>query len=189
GPAATHRHLKSGELAMSRTSFFRRLFGSARPASKPVRRARLAVEALEDRAVPAVFTVNTVTDAGPFLTGEGAAASGDLRYCIAQADNAPGADTIEFALPADSVIRLSQTLRLITGPDGLSIRGETAVILTISGDANDSGVNDAGDVRVFFVMNGAVLRINNLTIAGGRAQGGASGGGFFGGGGGGGGAG
>src|SRR5262245_24520246 len=37
---------------MSRTSSIRRLFGSAGPASKTVRRSRLAVEALEDRLVP-----------------------------------------------------------------------------------------------------------------------------------------
>ena len=58
-------------------------------------RRRLMVQALEDRAVPAIFTVNALTD-----TGAGAGLFGDLRYCMAQAQAATsaGADTINFDL-------------------------------------------------------------------------------------------
>src|SRR5262249_57948019 len=61
-PSASRTPPQPGEAAMSRPWFCRRLFGSARPASKPIRRTRLAVEALEDRAVPAVLTVNSLQD-------------------------------------------------------------------------------------------------------------------------------
>src|SRR5262249_16182800 len=156
-------------------------FSPRRPSAQVGRvrpRYRPTLEGLEDRLAPATFTVKTVADSpnpADFLTGLGAGNTGDLRYCIAQADNNPGTDEIVFALPANSVIRLSQMMRPITDPAGLSIRGNTAAGLTISGDANNSGTNDAGDVRVFFVMNGAVVGLNDLTIAGGRAQGGAGG--------------
>src|SRR5262245_32004436 len=133
---------------------------SARPSFRP------ALELLEDRMAPATFTVNVATDsANPanFLTGVGAGNTGDLRYCIAQADNNPGADDIVFNLLANSTIPLGQMMRPITDPGGLTIHGDTAVNLTISG---------GGAVRVFFVMNGAVLNIDNLTIANGLARGG-----------------
>jgi hypothetical protein len=93
-----------------------------------------------------------------FLTGKGAGTSGDLRYCIAQADTTAGADEIVFALPANSTIKLAQMMQPITDPAGLSIRGDTAANLATSGDANNSGTNEPGDVRVFFVMNGARQR-------------------------------
>ncbi len=59
---------------------------------------RPRVEALEDRAVPAVFTVTSTDDNGgvnpaPF------AGTGTLRQAILDANATPGADTIDFALP------------------------------------------------------------------------------------------
>src|SRR5262245_17235217 len=165
--------------SLIRSLLSRRRFAPGPRPRPPAARWRPQLEALEDRLTPATFTVNVVTDLGgadpaTFLTGVGSGSVGDLRYCLAQADTHPGDDEIVFALPAGSTIRLTQMLRPITDPAGLTIRGETADDLTISGDVNNNG-QDAGDVRVFFVMNGAVLRINHLTIAGGRAQGGTSG--------------
>src|SRR5262245_53902111 len=138
--------------------------GRVRPRYRPT------LDHLEDRLAPATFTVTRVTDSPDptkFLTGVGTGTSGDLRYCIAPADTTAGADEIVFALPDNShTIKLAQMMRPITDPAGLAIRGDTAANLTISG---------GGAVRVFFVMNGAVLGINNLTIADGRAEGGAGG--------------
>src|SRR4051794_6678231 len=53
--------------------------------------ARLRLWHLEDRAVPAAFTVNALTD-----TGAGSGSAGDLRYCLTQANATIGADTINF---------------------------------------------------------------------------------------------
>jgi len=47
------------------------------------------LEGLEDRSVPAVFTVANTTDSGP----------GSLRQAILDANATPGADSIAFALP------------------------------------------------------------------------------------------
>src|SRR5262245_30522759 len=49
-------------------------------------RARLWLTGLEERAVPAVFTVANTADAG----------AGSLRQAILDANAAPGADTITF---------------------------------------------------------------------------------------------
>lgn len=55
---------------------------------KPARRARLAVEVLEDRLAPATFTVTNTADSG----------AGSLRQAILSANAAFGADTIAFAI-------------------------------------------------------------------------------------------
>src|SRR5262249_25138626 len=149
-----------------------RLFGSARrPESKPIRRSRLAVEPLEDRTTPATFTVNAATDANAVfaitagkldLGGEGSGTTGDLRYCLSQANMTPGADDIVFSLPAGTTIKLNQLLMIY---DDVTIRGDTAANLTLSGQDLH---------RVFYVNNGTVA-IDNLKIAHGLAQGGAGG--------------
>src|SRR5262245_10553232 len=78
---------------MTMRSWIRSLF--THPATRPIRRvprrARLTLEALEDRWVPAGFTVNSIDD-----TGAGSGLLGDLRYCIAQANSTAGDDTITF---------------------------------------------------------------------------------------------
>ena len=69
-------------------SSIRNLF--MRPAARPVRRARrrrLAVEWLEDRAVPSTFTVLNTLDDG---------SAGSLRWAVGQANSHLGADRIAF---------------------------------------------------------------------------------------------
>jgi hypothetical protein len=53
-------------------------------------RLRLTLEILEDRTVPSTFMVNSIGD-----TGAGSGSTGDLRYCITQA-NLGGNNTIQF---------------------------------------------------------------------------------------------
>lgn len=74
-------------------SWIRQLFAPSvtRTIRKAPRRARPALEVLEDRWVPSTFTVNSTTDLG---TGTGLV--GDLRYCINQANSTAGPDTIVF---------------------------------------------------------------------------------------------
>src|SRR5262245_9625032 len=113
---------------MSRASSFRRLFGSARPEPKPVRRSRLAVEALEDRAVPAILTVNSTAD--DTTAGDGlvtlreailaANSASDVKTDLGQTSSGGAADTITFDVTgtinlATALPNLSSDLT-ITGP-------------------------------------------------------------------------
>jgi Right handed beta helix region len=85
-------------------------------------RVRLALEPLEERTVPATFTVTNLNDAG----------AGSLRQAILAANAAPGVDTITFK-PG-----LSGTITLTTGElaisDSATIAGPGAAVITISGN-------------------------------------------------------
>ncbi|BAQ65487.1 cadherin domain-containing protein [Geminocystis sp. NIES-3709] len=99
---------------------------------------------------------------------------GSLRQAILFANANPGADTITFVGPVFSdntpdTIYLLSMLPIIT--DDLTIIGTGIDKLTISGDANKNGINDAGDSRIFFVNQGNIS-ISDLTLAEGRAKGG-----------------
>jgi hypothetical protein len=119
------------------------------------------VEALEDRTVPSTFTVMNTSDSG----------AGSLRQAILDANAQAGADVINFdpaAFSTPSTIRLLSSLPDVTGD--LTINGPTAARLTISGDANNSGANDDGDVRILSVSAGDVT-LSDLTLTNGRARG------------------
>src|SRR5690349_24377722 len=77
--------------------------------------ARLSLERLEDRTAPAVFTVTGTADTG----------AGSLRQAILDANAAPGADTIQFAIPGSGVqtIRPATLFPVIT--DAVTIDGYT----------------------------------------------------------------
>src|SRR5262245_40645020 len=70
--------------------------------------ATLGLERLDERDVPAVFTVTTAADAG----------AGSLRQAILDANAAAGADTIAFNIPGTAVHTILPTTQLpkITGP-------------------------------------------------------------------------
>src|SRR5262245_53453656 len=104
-------------MPMSIRSWLRSLF--TRPASRTIRkaprRARLSLEALEDRVVPATFTVLNGLDDG----------DGSLRAAIAAAANDevnnPGQDTINFDQSVTAVTLATGPLTIacnisITGP-------------------------------------------------------------------------
>ena len=71
-------------------------------------KSRLLLERLEGRDAPAVFTVTTTADGG----------AGSLRQAILDANAAPGADTIAFAIPGPGVhtIQPQSALPKVTGP-------------------------------------------------------------------------
>src|SRR5436309_15332275 len=85
------------------------------------RRARLALEALEDRALPSTFTVLNVADSGP----------GSLRQAVLDANANPGSDTINFAQGVHGTIGLTSGQLSIT--DDLNIAGPGENKLTVSG--------------------------------------------------------
>jgi predicted outer membrane repeat protein len=133
------------------TRYFRGLFqGPARPGParrpRPPRRSRPALEALENRLMPALLTV---TDGG-----DSAFDPQSLRSALLQAQ--PG-DTIDFA-PAVRSIGLS---------DGLEVRTNVRIV-------NDQGIGpvtiDGGDaVTPFTVDPGVTASLSGLTISHGIA--------------------
>src|ERR1700694_1441311 len=97
---------------MMMRSWIRQLF--TRPVTRTIRkaphRARLTLEALEDRCVPSTIAVNNPTDTPvPGLI--------DLRQAIAQANSAGGAQTVVFD---KTVFKTPQTINLIGGQLELS---------------------------------------------------------------------
>lgn len=126
------------------------------------------------RATAQTYTVNATTD-----TGAGSGTSGDLLYCVTQA-NANAGSTIQFDSSLyGQTITLSSTLPItssmtITGPGAnlLTISGGNAVrILTVnnpSGTVTISGVTLA-DGYVgggAAILNSGTLLLSNCTFAG-----------------------
>ncbi|MEK0188461.1 DUF4347 domain-containing protein, partial [Microcoleus anatoxicus] len=104
------------------------------------------------------YNVTVATDDGTGGTAN------TLSWAILQANNSVG---------VDDTITLATNVRLTGTPNQL-INSNIAFIgggFTVSGDVNNNGTNDAGDVRPFFVLSGTVS-FSDMSIAGGRAQGG-----------------
>jgi hypothetical protein len=102
--------------------------------ARPIRRSnrsRLLLQPLEDRTTPTTFTVNTTADAG-----NGSGTSGDLRYCINQANSAAGADTITFDATvfssAQTITLNSQLPQLSSTGGAITINGPGSTKLTIN---------------------------------------------------------
>src|SRR5262249_47403267 len=78
-------------------------------------RAPLHLEALEDRALPSVLTVNKLFDAGP----------GTLRQALLDANSSTGPDTIRFAV-GGTINLQTQLPALNDSTGGILIDGTTA---------------------------------------------------------------
>jgi hypothetical protein len=135
-------------------SWIRNLF--ARPVTRPMRkaahRARLAVEALEDRLAPATLTVTSLADDG---------SSGTLRSQIAAA--APAGDTIIFQTGLSGTITLSASRGELQLSNSLTITGPGANTISV-GFVN---TQFSPHHRVFEIFSGATDTISGLTITGG----------------------
>src|SRR5262245_33853052 len=101
-------------------------------------RATLAVQALEDRAVPSTFTVLNLADGG----------EGSLRQAILDANSPayPGADVIRFGNGLSGTIPLTTGQLSIT--EDLAIDGPGADRLAVSGGSQS---------RVFGISGGATV--------------------------------
>jgi hypothetical protein len=118
------------------------------------RRARPAVEVLEDRCTPATFTVTTAADVVDAADGVLS-----LREAVAQANATSAVDTIVFGSQVQArAVALTQGHVQITGD--LTIQGAYGGTQVIQGDGSD---------RLFDVAAGATARLANLTLTGGRA--------------------
>ncbi len=143
----------------------------ARKAKKQSARAliRPRLENLEDRTLPApVFTVNAPGDAGV-----GAGTSGDIRYCINQADitsNAGATIVFNTAAIGGSIITLTHGELEISNT--MTLEGPGAGNLTISGDADGSTPTSGTTAsRVFnIIAPQATVTISGLTISGGNGS-------------------
>ncbi len=118
----------------------------------------------------ATFTVTNTNDSG----------AGSLRQAIADAEevNSAGAETIEFAPWLDgSTIFLSSTLEITSGTlsiDG-DLDGDGDADIIISGDTDESGTGNAGDVgTVISVGAGADATFQSLQISDGYHRGAAA---------------
>jgi len=96
------------------------------------------------------FTVNDLGD-----SGAGSGTTGDLRYCITQANAAGGTNTISFSV--NGTIYLLSFLPFING--NLIINGPGASLLTARRD------DAAGNIGVFRISSGGTVTISGLTIA------------------------
>jgi hypothetical protein len=116
----------------------------------------LGVEALEDRAVPATFTVMNTADSGP----------GSLRQAIADAETAGGAELINF--DTSGVFATAQTITLTTGQ--LNLTDPTGT-LAIQGPSAGLSISGNSASRVFYLGTGGTATLQNLTVTGGKATG------------------
>jgi hypothetical protein len=128
-----------------------------RPIARPRPSCRLALEALEDRCVPAAtFTVNSAADIAAPPAG-----TVTLRSAILAANAAAGADTINFdASLTGQTITLTSNLPAITSP--LTITGLGQDALTISGNFS---------FRIIDVAAGVTASVTDLTLRAGSSGG------------------
>ncbi len=183
---------------MNSPTWIRRLVtrSIARRLRQASRRSRLGIESLEERSVPAIFTVLNTNDTG----------AGSLRDAIAQADASVGADTIVFGdgsggggtnfldatpdtitLTSGELTPTDSATTTITGPGAnlLSISGNNAsqafligpnASTAISGLTITAGNSNTSGGGLLIVVS-ATLTLTNCTISGNSAN--QSGGGLY----------
>jgi predicted outer membrane repeat protein len=134
---------------------------------RPASRFRPVLEVLEDRAVPATFTVNTTLDV---LGHDNGMLS--LRQAIMDANAAPGADTI--VVPAGTY---TLTRAEATEDGGLTGDLEINDSLTISGAGAGATVIDGGGIDRVFQIDSGTVTLSGLTLQGGNETGPSSNGG------------
>jgi hypothetical protein len=146
----------------------RNWFRGTRTRRALARKYRPRLEGLETRQLLSTFTVVLGTDSGVSGGQQVTATSGDLRWCINQADHQPAgtADTITFdptlfATPQTITLDSAKGALLLSDSNPLTIQGPTGRTATVSG-------GDA--IEVLDITRGTVS-ISNLAISHGNASG------------------
>jgi titin len=149
----------------ARHSLARRL---TRPKLKRPAAARLAVEPLGERVVPATFTVTTGDDAGP----------GSLRQAILDSNATPGPDDIAFGIGGGGVqtVRPTALLPAVTDPvviDGTTQPGYAGTpVVVVSGGGFNGGAAGYG---LWLTAGNSTVRglvVNGFAGAGIKVEGG-----------------
>jgi hypothetical protein len=122
----------------------------------PAMVAALALACGAADAVAATFTVSTTSDS-PGTCPTPTTCS--LRQAVETSDAAPGDDTIDFALPAPSVISLTNGELVFTSDERTTIAGPGAGALTVRRDPNAPPHS--------VILNFGTSTITGLTISGG----------------------
>jgi hypothetical protein len=135
------------------------------PVQSPARtkpRYRPCLEILETRQLLSTFSVVLATDSGGPGGQMVTPTSGDLRYCIGQADAAhsTASDTITFD-PTLFATPQTITLNRGTGPLVLS----DSVPLTIQGPTGRTATVSGGDAIQVLSITGGTVSISNLAIS------------------------
>jgi hypothetical protein len=116
-----------GRISFGNNTMFRRALAIA-PRPRGISRGhRFALQGLEDRTLPAAFVVNALTD-----TGTGSGNSGDLRYCLAQANDEitfPGEDTITFDATVFATLQTIHVGSQMSIASGLVMTGPMANVM------------------------------------------------------------
>src|SRR5947208_1743978 len=152
-------------MSKSFTSWLRDLSRATRPThltrrTQPAGTFRPRLEPLEARLAPAAYTVDALTD-----TGAGSGLAGDLRYCIKQANQNPGPDTISF----DATVFGAQ--RTIDLRSGALVLEDTSGATTISGPAAGVIVSGGNATGIVQVNSGVTASLGCLTVADGNSAG------------------
>jgi hypothetical protein len=129
------------------------------PAPSASRRARPRLEALENRCVPATFTVVNTLASGP----------GSLAQAIADSNQTPGANLIQFDIAdaGQQTIRLPVYLPRITNSvtiDGFSQPGSSPSTLAQGDNAVTNIVLDGEGTASGLVVEAADVTVQGLTI-------------------------
>jgi hypothetical protein len=111
-------------------------------------KTRLLLRVLEDRIAPAAFTVTSTGD-----TGTGSGSSGDLRYCITQANATPGPNTINYASGVSGTI-LTSALSTLTVSNNLTINGAGSAGIALGGGTLDVSAGATLTLNAFSVSSG-----------------------------------
>jgi predicted outer membrane repeat protein len=132
------------------------LFGRSKPAKARRRQTPLKLESLEDRTVPAVFTVTTIADEG----------DGSLRDAVAKANALAGADQINIVIPGSSQTgaKLNVTTGELAVTDDLTIVGEGMSSTAVQANRQSRIFNVEGTAKV-------TLNLQKMTLYQGLAQG------------------